>query len=130
MTAQGQRQAGRELVDVCALDDLREGATTPVTIAGRPAAVVRLGDRVYAVGGQCPHRGGPLTAGTVRYATSGCPGEITVDRDVPVIACPWHGWEFALADGRALADPTVRARVHAVEVRDGRVLAWSRKQGS
>jgi nitrite reductase/ring-hydroxylating ferredoxin subunit len=127
MTAADAR-AVAEPVDVCALDALPEGQVTQVTVGERPAGAVRLGDRVYVFGALCPHRGGPLVAGKVAHHLDGeCPGDVRVDRDRPTVACPWHGWEFALADGRAVADPKYGMRVYDVEVRDRRVLARPRR---
>jgi nitrite reductase/ring-hydroxylating ferredoxin subunit len=89
---------------------------------------VRLGDRVYVFSAVCPHRGGPLVAGKVTSHLEGdCPGEMRVDHGRPAITCPWHGWEFALADGRAVADPKYGVRMYEVEVRDRRVLVWPRR---
>jgi len=36
-----------------------------VMLKGTDVAVMRTGDTVYAVGGTCPHRGGPIADGTV-----------------------------------------------------------------
>ena len=40
----------------------------------------------------------------------------------PVLACPWHGWEFDVRTGRGIRDRTYRARTYRVEIADGRVL--------
>jgi nitrite reductase/ring-hydroxylating ferredoxin subunit len=127
MTAADPR-AGAEPVDICALDALPHGEVTTVMVGERPAGAVRIGDRVYVFSALCPHRGGPLVAGKVaHHLDADCPGDVRVDRDRPTVACPWHGWEFALADGRAVADPKYGMRVYDVEVRDRRVLAWPRR---
>lgn len=125
MSATRERPEDAQLIDVCAVDALVDGGVTAVTVAGRRAVALRVRERVYLVNGLCPHRGGPLAAGKLTYRTGGCPGEISVQRNSPAIACPWHGWEFSLVDGRAVADPRVRVRVYDVEVRDGRVLVRS-----
>jgi nitrite reductase/ring-hydroxylating ferredoxin subunit len=41
--------------------------------------------------------------------------------DGRVLACPWHQWEFDLKTGRALFDPSVRARTYPVVVEDGNI---------
>jgi nitrite reductase/ring-hydroxylating ferredoxin subunit len=71
----------------------------------------------------CPHRGGPIGRGRLacRVLSEG-PGAPCVDEE-QVLLCPWHGWEFSLRDGRALADPKVQLRAFPAEVRDGRVMA-------
>jgi len=45
-----------------------------------------------------------------------------VDDETPVIACPWHGWEFELEGGRALWDDSYAVKTIPVRVVDGRVL--------
>jgi nitrite reductase/ring-hydroxylating ferredoxin subunit len=40
----------------------------------------------------------------------------------PVIACPWHGWEFDVGTGEAIWDPAVRVRTFPVEIVADRVL--------
>jgi nitrite reductase/ring-hydroxylating ferredoxin subunit len=45
-----------------------------------------------------------------------------VDDAAPVIACPWHGWEFDVASGEAIWDKTVRIRTFPVRVANGRVM--------
>ncbi|MDX6724352.1 MAG: hypothetical protein QOD44_3793 [Solirubrobacteraceae bacterium] len=123
----GATPAGEPL-EVCHVDALADGEVTPVAVGDRRAAAVRLGDRVYVFSALCPHRGGPLAAGKLtRHVEADCPGEIRVDHDRPTIACPWHGWEFGLTDGRAVADPKYGVRMYDVEVREQRVLVWPRR---
>ena len=43
-------------------------------------------------------------------------------RDGEIIRCVWHGWEFEIATGRALADRRVTARTYPVDVCDGEVV--------
>jgi nitrite reductase/ring-hydroxylating ferredoxin subunit len=43
-------------------------------------------------------------------------------RDGEILRCAWHGWEFEIATGRALVDPSVRARTFPVAVVDGAVV--------
>jgi nitrite reductase/ring-hydroxylating ferredoxin subunit len=52
-----------------------------------PVCVVNQGGRYLVVSGACPHKGGPLAEGEL---------------DGDVLACPWHGWQFRLADGQCL----------------------------
>lgn len=84
--------------------------------------LVRVGDRVYAFRGTCPHRGSPLARGWVRaHVSGGLSGPVKVDQLRPVLTCPWHNWEYDLATGRALFDHACRMVVYDVEVVDGRV---------
>lgn len=61
---------------------LREGRS--VNVAGREIAIFNLGDRVLAVDGRCPHRGGPLAEGIVTGST---------------VVCPLHAWKISLETG-------------------------------
>lgn len=113
-------------IDVGPLADLPEGVVTELQVGRRRAGAVRISDRVWVFSERCPHQGGPLLRGTLKYALrSSCPGSIDVDSGEPTIACPWHGWEFRLSDGRSLADPTTRIKLFRSEIVDGRVLVYT-----
>jgi phenylpropionate dioxygenase-like ring-hydroxylating dioxygenase large terminal subunit len=56
-----------------------------VTLCGIHIALIREGDRVYALHDRCPHRGVPLIFGRREW-----PG---------TISCRYHGWTFDLQDG-------------------------------
>ena len=115
--------ASERWVDVCGVDELDEGAVTPIIVRGRQVGAVRLGDRVHAFAARCPHHGGPLAHGRLTYPlVSECPGELRIEREAPAVSCPWHGWEFRLETGRALADESVRVKVFTTSVLNGRVL--------
>jgi nitrite reductase/ring-hydroxylating ferredoxin subunit len=45
-----------------------------------------------------------------------------LDETTPIVACPWHGWEFDARTGRAIWDASVRLRIWRVQVADGRVF--------
>jgi len=45
-----------------------------------------------------------------------------VDEETPVLACPWHGWEFELEGGRALWDASYAVKMVSVSVESGRVI--------
>jgi nitrite reductase/ring-hydroxylating ferredoxin subunit len=81
------------------------------------------GDRVFAVHNLCTHQGGPVCHGVLSgRLVAARPGELTLDESAPTLACPWHGWEFDLATGRALLDDKLRIRTFAARIVDGRVL--------
>ena len=69
----------------CALLD---GAVTPMQSGA--LVLARAGDVVWATGGACPHRGGPLAEGTL---------------DGAFLRCPWHGALFDLRSGAHLRGP-------------------------
>jgi nitrite reductase/ring-hydroxylating ferredoxin subunit len=96
------------------LDAVGAGCPLAVDVGGRPVVLTRVGDRVYACGGVCPHRGGPLGEGRLSGTR---------------LACPHHGWTFdvrtgqCLFPGRGAAVPTYPVTIEGesvfVDVPDG-----------
>ena len=72
-----------------------------------PAAVFRDGDRLSAVTNLCAHQNGPLGEGRV---IDGC------------ITCPWHGFQYRLADGCAPPPFTEKLATYRLLLRNGTVL--------
>ena len=94
-------------VDVCHVDDIPDGRAKTVCLSGERVAVFKYDDRISAVSNVCRHQNGPLGDGKV---VGGC------------IVCPWHGYEYAPADGRAPAPFTEKLPTFSVKVARGRVL--------
>jgi nitrite reductase (NADH) small subunit len=110
-----------QLVDLGDLDDFDEGGRpSTVTAAGRELVVVRWAGDVYVFSAICPHQLAPMGEGVVKVALkcSGKAGAVEADLESPVLACPWHGWEFRLSDGRPtwnLQGPRLKTFRAAVE---------------
>jgi sulfoxide reductase heme-binding subunit YedZ len=98
-------QAG--FVDVCAVNEIPESRGRTVCLAGERVAVFRYDGKVSAVSSVCRHQNGPLGEGKV---LNGC------------IVCPWHGYEYEPASGRAPEPFTERLPTFTVKVVAGRVL--------
>jgi nitrite reductase/ring-hydroxylating ferredoxin subunit/DMSO/TMAO reductase YedYZ heme-binding membrane subunit len=94
-------------VDVCGVDEIPDRRAKTVCLSGERVAVFKYDGRVSAVSNVCRHQNGPLGEGKV---VAGC------------IVCPWHGYEYAPADGRAPAPFTEKLPTFAVKVVRGRVL--------
>jgi nitrite reductase/ring-hydroxylating ferredoxin subunit/uncharacterized membrane protein len=62
-----------------------------VDVDGTGIIVFRTRDAVVALGSHCPHRGAPMSEGTL---------------DADSITCPWHGSRFHLPDGALLRGPS------------------------
>jgi nitrite reductase (NADH) small subunit len=117
----------RVAVDVCSIDDLPESTPTPIAVGKRTLMAIRIGEQVFVASAVCPHRGGPLGCGQVRYPLrADHVGDLSVDHERPTIACPWHGWEFDLSDGTAIADPSLRIKMFATEISEGRLRVYAR----
>lgn len=70
---------------VCALAELVDCRPRAVVVDGRPVAVVRIGDEVFAVSDICSHAEIPLSEGTVEPEGT--------------ISCWLHGSRFDLRTG-------------------------------
>lgn len=65
-------------------DEVGEGQAIERTVRRQLIALFRSAGVLYAIEGLCAHHGGPLSQGAV---ADGC------------VTCPWHGWQYRLADG-------------------------------
>lgn len=99
------RAAG--FVDICAADDIVDNRGRTVCLSGERIAIFRYDGKVSAVSNVCKHQNGPLGEGKI---VGGC------------IVCPWHGYEYEPASGRAPAPFTERLATFSVRVIGGRVL--------
>ena len=73
---------------------------------GERIAVFRDGDKIGAVTNLCAHQNGPIGEGRI---IDGC------------VTCPWHGYQYRLADGCAPAPFTEKLVTYRVRIRDGLV---------
>jgi len=113
-------------VDVGGVGEFRPNSVSLVTVGRLQLGIVRWGeDEVFAVHNRCPHMAGPLCVGSLGPKLScptGDPDRLEIDHENPVLACPWHRWEFDLRTGRALWDPSYRMKTYPARIADGRVL--------
>jgi nitrite reductase (NADH) small subunit len=111
-------------VDIGAVDEFVDARPRTIYHQKRAIGIIRYRGRFLAIRGLCPHQLGPLSEGPVRskLKISERSNELEVDADSPVIACPWHGWEFDVQTGRMIADQSFRVQTYAVRVRGTRVL--------
>jgi len=109
--------------DIGAAADFAPGLLRRVEVEGRALVVLRRGEEFVALRDLCPHQGAPLSAGELGGTPLPCrPGEpIQYGRMGEVLTCPWHGWEFDVGTGRALAHPQARVRVYPVRREGGRL---------
>lgn len=104
MGATGTGLTWYDLIDLEALEDEEP---LPVEAAGVPIALVRVGERTYALHDECTHEDAPLSDG---FVEDGC------------IECPLHQGRFDLASGAAMRLPcTVPVRTYPTRVLDGTV---------
>src|SRR5689334_21789179 len=109
--------------DIGAVQEFAERQIRIVDVAQRRIGIVRWYGNFYAISNVCRHQGGPLCRGVLSGRLGATAhGETVLDDSTPLIACPWHGWEFALRTGQAIFDPTLRVRTIPVRIAAGRVL--------
>lgn len=111
---------------VCSIDELGLGTTRSVVVERVAIAIIRTPDgKVYALRDKCSHWGAPLSRGNIQELVEGRGvGNYETAPDRYLLQCPWHGYEFDVADGRCPADPVhARVRSYPVEVEaDGSVV--------
>ncbi|MFZ9422205.1 MAG: Rieske (2Fe-2S) protein [Ilumatobacteraceae bacterium] len=90
---------------ICALDDLSNGAAAKFEVGKHVVAVVRIDDKVYAIGNRCSHADVALADGDV-------------DCDTKQLSCIRHGSAFSLETGVPSTLPATQpVPVFVVEVR-------------
>jgi nitrite reductase (NADH) small subunit len=109
----------RQQWPVARVDELKPGECKLVEIKQRSIGLFNVNGEIVAALNVCPHELAPVCRGRVGGTTlPSPPGEYRWGRDGEILACPWHGWEFDLLSGRALADERVRLRLYPVTVED------------
>ena len=94
----------RNRVPVAKATDFEPGDRKHTELNGRPVCVFRLRDCFVAILNVCPHAGGPVCSGKLDGTTlPSRVGEFVWGRAGEILVCPWHGREFDLWSGRALA---------------------------
>lgn len=104
-------------VAVARVDEIPPGERKIVTVEDRSLGIFNVNGTFVAVLNVCPHELAPVCLGRVGGTTlPSAAGEYCWGREGEILACPWHGWEFDLLTGRALADPRRRLRRFPVTV--------------
>jgi 3-phenylpropionate/trans-cinnamate dioxygenase ferredoxin subunit len=95
-----------ETVALCAPSDLASGEARRFDVSGRRIALVRIGEKFYAVGDECSHEDYSLSEGEVW--TEECE-----------IECPRHGSTFDLLTGAPCSLPATQpVAVYELQVDD------------
>jgi nitrite reductase/ring-hydroxylating ferredoxin subunit len=102
------------------VSDFENGDRKIVDVNGKSVGVFRIDDQFYAIRNRCPHQFGPLCLGTLApRAISDGPGDVKLGSGPPLLACPWHGWEYDIATGQSFMGPgrgNMAARTYDVDV--------------
>lgn len=125
-----------ERIVVCPAEELPPGSRRLVVpFRGRAGiGVFNVRGSFHALRNLCPHKSGPLCTGRVqgRFVADAPPSgrplgveDYTVADDGEIIRCPWHLWEFEIATGRCLVDPTARVKSYPVALEGGQVVVYA-----
>jgi nitrite reductase (NADH) small subunit len=76
-----------------------EGTAKEFTVLGATLCVAMIDGKPLALDNVCPHRGGPLSEGTIEGNK---------------VVCPWHQWEFDLATGSTGEGSDTKAITYAL----------------
>lgn len=115
-------QQRRQRWPVARVAEIRPGECRLVEVKQRSIGLFNVNGTIVAVLNVCPHELAPVCRGRVGGTTlPSPPGEYRWGRDGEILACPWHGWEFDMLTGRALADERVRLRLYPVSIEDDTV---------
>lgn len=88
-------------------DSIPDKAARIVTArGGERIAVFRDGDQIGALTNVCAHQNGPIGEGCIVNG---------------LVTCPWHGYEYRLADGCAPPPFTEKLATYRVRLRDGAI---------
>jgi len=97
--------------DICALEELIEGAGVGALVAGRQIALFQVHGRVYALDNFDP-------ASRANVLSRGLTGNLQGER---VVASPIYKHHYALTSGHCIEDPTFNVTAYPTRVTDGRV---------
>lgn len=113
------------------VSDFQNGDRKIVDVNGKSVGVFRIDDQFYAIRNRCPHQWGPLCLGDFApRAVSSGPGDVHMDDGPPLLACPWHGWEYDIATGQSFMGPgrgLAPALTYDVNVLPGSEVAAARE---
>lgn len=91
-----------ELVRLCSKDELpQRGRAKEFAAGGKTLCVANVDGLIYAMDNVCPHRGGPLSEGTIEEGK---------------VVCPWHGWCFDPGNGQASHFPQAKVDVYELSL--------------
>ncbi|MCA9858076.1 MAG: Rieske (2Fe-2S) protein [Thermomicrobiales bacterium] len=104
--------------------DFPVGSSTVVKIRTIEIGVFNVAGTLYALPNICPHQYGPLCTGGVNGTMVSGPDtdwQLEWGREGEILTCPWHGIEFDITTGQALANPRFKVRQYPISVVDDKV---------
>jgi NAD(P)H-dependent nitrite reductase small subunit len=80
-----------KFVEVSKVSAIPDQSAICVEVEDQRIALFNFGGQFYAIDDTCPHRGGPLSEGSIT-------GE--------EVRCPWHGAQFNIKSGEVTSPPS------------------------
>ena len=102
--------------------DFPVGSHKVVQIRKLKIGIFNIDGEFFALPNICPHQFGPLSEGGVSgtlACTSATDWNHEWIKEGEILTCPWHGIEFDIRTGRALATPKMKVRHYQIDVLDG-----------
>jgi nitrite reductase (NADH) small subunit len=114
----------KERIVVGRIGDFAPGSCTLLPIGKFGVGIFNIRGQLWALNNYCPHAGAPVCLGKVTgTAESEGPGtEMRWKREGEVLRCPWHGWEFDIANGESITQPIRKVLVYDVELNGEEVV--------
>lgn len=102
------KAAAGDWIEVCPISEIAENRARIVKVGpDERAAVFKYDGKLSAVSNACAHQNGPLGEGRI---IDGC------------ITCPWHGFQYRMADGKSPAPFTEEIPTYHLRVENGNIL--------
>ncbi|MFQ5879742.1 MAG: Rieske (2Fe-2S) protein [Dehalococcoidia bacterium] len=101
-----------EYVKAAQLKDVPPGSMHVVQVDGEQVVLANVDGQLFAFGGVCTHRGGPLAEGDLLGT---------------VVTCPWHAGQFDVRTGEVVSRPpaepvaTYQVQVEGDDIKVARV---------
>lgn len=96
-----------EFVKVASVSEIGSGSAKKVEVNGKEIAIFNINGQFFAIDEMCPHRGGPLSEGSVEDKT---------------VTCPFHGWQFDVTSGDCFTNPAANINKYSVKIEGNDVL--------
>jgi nitrite reductase/ring-hydroxylating ferredoxin subunit len=106
---------------LCRAGEIPPGGSRIFPVGPFGIGVFNLDGELLALDNHCPHAGAPVCRGRItgRTVVGRDRFELIWKDEGRILRCPWHHWEFDIATGKTLTDPTRHARKRPVHVQDG-----------
>lgn len=79
-----------DFIKVAKVPDLPPGEVCGVEVNGQRVVLANVDGRIYAIGAECTHQGGPMEDGFL---------------EGKLLMCPWHAGDFDVTTGKAETAP-------------------------